>query len=69
MELNVNRCSEPSQLKITDIRVTNINGAPKHCPLIKIYTNQVVFYTRGIKKVCIIKAEVRIWETPQLRSV
>lgn len=40
MDLNINRCSEPSSLKITDIRVTNINGAPKHCPLIKIYTNQ-----------------------------
>lgn len=37
---NVNTCSDPSQLKITDIRVTNINGAPKHCPLIKVYTNQ-----------------------------
>ena len=40
VEINVNRCSEPSKLKITDIRVCNINGAPKHCPLIKIYTNQ-----------------------------
>ena len=37
---NVNICSSPSELKITDIRVCNINGAPKHCPLIKIYTNQ-----------------------------
>lgn len=37
---NVNTYSNPSELKITDIRVTNINGAPKHCPLIKIYTNQ-----------------------------
>lgn len=37
---NVNTCSSPSNLKITDIRVANINGAPKHCPLIKIYTNQ-----------------------------
>ncbi len=37
---NVNTCSAPSELKITDIRVTNLNGAPKHCPLIKIYTNQ-----------------------------
>ena len=36
----VNLCSNPSELKITDIRVANINGAPKHCPLIKIYTNQ-----------------------------
>lgn len=40
MEINVSRRSEPSQLKITDIRVCNIDGAPKHCPLIKIYTNQ-----------------------------
>ena len=37
---NVNLCSNPSELKITDIRVANINGAPKHCPLIKVYTNQ-----------------------------
>lgn len=37
---NVNVCSSPSELKITDIRVANINGAPKHCPLIKVYTNQ-----------------------------
>ena len=27
---NVNVCSSPSELKITDIRVANINGAPKH---------------------------------------
>ncbi len=40
MEFAVNRCSAPSNLKITDIRVANIDGAPKHCPLIKIYTNQ-----------------------------
>ena len=37
---NVNINSSPSELKITDIRVANLNGAPKHCPLIKIYTNQ-----------------------------
>jgi len=37
---NVNTCSNPADLKITDIRVANITGAPKHCPLIKIYTNQ-----------------------------
>jgi len=37
---NVNTYSNPSELKITDIRVTNIDGAPKHCLLIKIYTNQ-----------------------------
>lgn len=37
---NVKTCSNPSELKITDVRITNINGAPKHCPLIKVYTNQ-----------------------------
>ena len=37
---NINTCSSPSELRITDLRVCNINGAPKHCPLIKIYTNQ-----------------------------
>ena len=40
IEENVNTASEPSELKITDLRVANIDGAPKHCPLIKIYTNQ-----------------------------
>lgn len=37
---SVNRCSAPSELKITDIRATNINGIPKHCILLKVYTNQ-----------------------------
>ena len=36
----VNRCSYPSELKITDIRFTDIVGAPMHCTLMKIYTNQ-----------------------------
>lgn len=36
----MNRCSAPSELKITDIRATNINGIPKHCILLKVYTNQ-----------------------------
>ena len=36
----VNRCSAPSELKITDVRVANINGIPKHCILLKVYTNQ-----------------------------
>ena len=40
IEENVNVCSSPSELKITDIRVANLTGAPKHCPLIKVYTNQ-----------------------------
>ena len=29
-----------SNLKITDLRVANIDGVPKHCILLKIYTNQ-----------------------------
>ena len=36
----MNYNSYPSKLKITDIRFANIDGAPKHCPLIKVYTNQ-----------------------------
>ena len=27
-------------IKITDLRVVNIDGLPKHCILLKIYTNQ-----------------------------
>lgn len=37
---NVNTYSKPSELKITDMRFVNIDGAPKHCILMKIYTNQ-----------------------------
>lgn len=35
-----NRCSAPSQLKITDIRFTDICDAPFPCTLMKVYTNQ-----------------------------
>ena len=31
---------DPSELKITDIRVADIDGAPKRCTLLKVYTNQ-----------------------------
>lgn len=31
---------DPSTLKITDIRFADIDGAPKRCTLLKIYTNQ-----------------------------
>lgn len=37
---HVNTYSNPSDLKITDIRFTDIVGAPMHCSLMKIYTNQ-----------------------------
>lgn len=36
----VNTNSSPSELKITDLRVADIVGAPMHCILVKIYTNQ-----------------------------
>jgi L-alanine-DL-glutamate epimerase-like enolase superfamily enzyme len=37
---NVQRSSIPSDLKITDMRVATIVGAPMTCPLIRIDTNQ-----------------------------
>ena len=30
----------PAELKITDIRFADIDGAPKRCTLVKLYTNQ-----------------------------
>lgn len=36
----INKFSNPSNLKITDLRVSDIDGAPKHCTLLKLYTNQ-----------------------------
>jgi len=36
----VNTMSNPSDLRITDIRFADITGSPMHCSLIKIYTNQ-----------------------------
>ena len=37
---SINTNSSPSQLKITDMRFTDIVGAPMPCTLMKIYTNQ-----------------------------
>ena len=37
---NVQRSSSPSQLRITDLRVAVVAGAPFRCPLIRIETNQ-----------------------------
>jgi L-alanine-DL-glutamate epimerase-like enolase superfamily enzyme len=36
----VNTYSRPSELRITDMRIATIVGAPMRCPLIKISTNQ-----------------------------
>jgi L-alanine-DL-glutamate epimerase-like enolase superfamily enzyme len=40
VQANVKRASEPSALKITDMRAAVIVGAPFTCPLIRIDTNQ-----------------------------
>lgn len=37
---HVNTHSNPSQLRITDLRVVDIVDLPMHCTLVKIYTNQ-----------------------------
>ena len=37
---NVRTYSRPSDLRITDIRFADIVGAPMHCILMKIETNQ-----------------------------
>jgi L-alanine-DL-glutamate epimerase-like enolase superfamily enzyme len=40
VQANVNRASEPSALRITDLRVATVVGAPFTVPLIRIDTNQ-----------------------------
>jgi len=40
VQANVRRASEPSALKITDLRVAVIAGAPMTCPVIRVDTNQ-----------------------------
>ncbi|WP_276354002.1 mandelate racemase/muconate lactonizing enzyme family protein [Cohnella caldifontis] len=37
---HVRTFSSPSELRITDIRFADIAGAPMHCSLVKVYTNQ-----------------------------
>ena len=36
----MNGTIDPSTLRITDMRFADIDGAPKRCTLIKLYTNQ-----------------------------
>jgi L-alanine-DL-glutamate epimerase-like enolase superfamily enzyme len=40
VQSNVKRASEPSALKITDVRVAVVADAPMTCPLVRIDTNQ-----------------------------
>lgn len=40
---NINTNSKPSDLKITDLRVAVVTGAPMTCPLIRIDTNQGLY--------------------------
>jgi L-alanine-DL-glutamate epimerase-like enolase superfamily enzyme len=40
---HVNRSSRPSNLRITDLRIAHIRGAPMRVPIIRIETNQGLF--------------------------
>ncbi|EPR68108.1 mandelate racemase/muconate lactonizing enzyme family protein [Cyclobacterium qasimii] len=40
---NVNRNSNPSDLRITDLRIAEVAGAPMRCPIIRIDTNQGIY--------------------------
>ncbi len=40
LEQNVNTYSRPSALRITDMRVANLGGAPMDCTIIRLETNQ-----------------------------
>lgn len=40
---NVNTNSRPSELKITDMRIAVVSGAPMTCPLIRLDTNQGIY--------------------------
>ena len=40
---HVNTNSKPSELKITDMRIATVQGAPMTCPLIRIDTNQGIY--------------------------
>ena len=37
--MHINKIN-PAALKITDMRFADIDGAPKRCTLMKLYTNQ-----------------------------
>jgi len=50
----VNTNSRPSDLKITDMRIAYVTGAPMDCPIIRIDTNQGIY---GL-------GEVRDWASP-----
>ena len=36
----MNYCSNPTELRITDMRFVDIDGAPKRCTILRIDTNQ-----------------------------
>ena len=38
--MSFNTCSNPSDLRITDMRFVDIDGAPKRCTILRIDTNQ-----------------------------
>jgi L-alanine-DL-glutamate epimerase-like enolase superfamily enzyme len=50
----VNTNSRPSDLKITDLRIAHVVGAPMECPIVRLDTNQGIY---GL-------GEVRDWASP-----
>jgi L-alanine-DL-glutamate epimerase-like enolase superfamily enzyme len=49
VQANVKRASEPSALKITDLRIAVVVNAPMTCPLIRIDTNQGLVGWREVR--------------------
>ena len=47
---NVRTASKPSELKITDLRVAVVTGAPMTCPLIRLDTNQGLIGYAGARR-------------------
>ena len=48
----VNTHSSPSDLRITDMRFADITGAPMHCTLMKLYTNQGLEAVLTLSRTC-----------------
>ena len=50
----VNTRSKPSELRITDMRVAEITGAPFRSALLKIYTNQGIVGLGEVRLLCLV---------------
>ena len=64
-----NNTIDPGTLKITDMRFADIDGAPKRCTLIKLYTNQGLVGYGEVRDASsktyalMLKSRIR-WENP-----